>query len=462
MYYLTIVLFFSFLTSLFVACNNDVASEPKAEEKPPIGLLSGGMGGFGSTPIRTLAEFRDFINEGDYEGNSFNDCLFTLTEDIDLSGEEWIPIGTEDNPFTGTFDGGGHTISNMRISAEGKYGALFNYVGGGAVIKNLTLKNVSVDGCQYTAGFVGYALNESDDEEIILENLILESGTINSKNYSSGICLFPEGYNITISRCVNHAQITSDYSASGLSAWSEGYDSGEILITDCVNTGSISGLNRAGGIVGDLYYSAVKDCLNVGTVTVGEETTSGGTMPAGGIAGITSNYSVIENCTNAGNVINYGNGANSNAGGIVGQIPSSDKQVVIRFCVNTGDVQADVGYAGGIVTAMYGGNIIEYDYNSGSVRANDSNTGSGVFGISGGRYGTAVASYCVNAGTLSEGTYKERSNTAENPTSCYYYNGATLMPEVDVDAALANLNTGLEEPFWGKDSSGVIQPMSMI
>ena len=456
MYYLTIVLCFSFLTSLIVACNNDVAPEPKAEEKPPIGLLGGGMG-FGSPPIRTLAEFRDFINEG----NSFNDCSFTLTEDIDLSGEEWIPIGTEDNPFTGTFDGAGHTISNMNISSEGKYGALFNYVGGGATIKNLTLKNVSVDGCQYTAGFVGYALNESDDGEIILENLILESGTVNSKNYSSGICLFPEGYNITITGCENHAQITSDYSASRISAWSDGYASGEILITDCVNMGSISGLNRAAGIVCDLYYSVVDDCINEGNVTVGEETTTGGTMPAGGIAGITSNYSVIENCTNVGNVKNYGNGANSNAGGIVGQIPSN-KQVVIRFCVNTGDVQADVGYAAGIVTAMYGGNIIEYDYNSGSVRANDSNTGSGVFGISGGRYGTAVASYCVNAGTLSEGTYKERSNTAENPTSCYYYNGATLMPEADVDAALANLNTGLEEPFWGKDSSGVIQPMSMI
>lgn len=455
-YYLTIVLFFSFLTSLFVACNNDVAPEPKAEEKPPIGLLGGGMG-FGSTPIKTLAEFRDFINEG----NSFEDGTFTLTEDIDLSGEEWIPIGTEDNPFTGTFDGGGHTISNMSISSEGKYGALFNYVGGGAVIKNLTLKNVSVDGCQYTAGFVGYALNESDDEEIILENLILESGTVNSKNYSSGICLFPEGYNITITGCENHAQITSDFSASGISAWSEGYASGEILITDCVNTGSISGLNRAAGIVCDLYYSVVDDCINEGNVTVGEETTTGGTMPAGGIVGITSNYSVIENCTNAGNVINYGNGANSNAGGIVGQIPAN-KQVVIRFCVNTGDVQADVGYAAGIVTALYGGNIIEYDYNSGSVRASDSSSGSGVFGISGGRYGTAVASYCVNAGTLSEGTYKERSNTAENPTSCYYYNGATLMPEADVDAALANLNTGLEEPFWGKDSSDVIKPVILI
>ena len=79
------------------------------------------------------------------------DC--TLTADITLT-DNWTPIGSYSNRYTGTFDGAGHTISGLKVSSTGSYVGLFGYVDGGTV-KNLNLANVSVSGNDYVGGVVG-------------------------------------------------------------------------------------------------------------------------------------------------------------------------------------------------------------------------------------------------------------------------------------------------------------------
>ena len=68
-----------------------------------------------------------------------------MTADIDLNGEEWIPIGTSKNPFNGTFDGQNHTISNLVITGSNSDVGLFGRTNNGEV-KNLTVNNAKVSG----------------------------------------------------------------------------------------------------------------------------------------------------------------------------------------------------------------------------------------------------------------------------------------------------------------------------
>lgn len=90
-------------------------------------------------PIRTKKELMDFARASNQLHNDqHRNLVVTLTEDINLGGKEWTPIGNESFPFHGTFDGGGHTIRGLHISQnrEGCYG-LFGAIDG--TVKNLTI-----------------------------------------------------------------------------------------------------------------------------------------------------------------------------------------------------------------------------------------------------------------------------------------------------------------------------------
>lgn len=90
----------------------------------------------------TFSEFVESVNSG----NSFSGYTAELLGSINLSGVEFTPIGTTDNPFAGTFDGKQNTISYLTIDVPGGTGALFGTVESGAIIKNLVLSNVSIGG----------------------------------------------------------------------------------------------------------------------------------------------------------------------------------------------------------------------------------------------------------------------------------------------------------------------------
>lgn len=112
-----------------------------------------------------IATAKDLCNLSDYvnAGNSCKGMTFKLANDIDLkSVENFTPIGKKDCNFIGTFDGGGHTISNLTITSDKDYVGLFGYVSGDGKIKNITLINAKVSGNANVGGLVGY--NEGEIE----------------------------------------------------------------------------------------------------------------------------------------------------------------------------------------------------------------------------------------------------------------------------------------------------------
>lgn len=107
--------------------------------------------------VSKLDEFREQVNSG----NLTNEAYFQLTDNITLSGD-FTPIGTKQNPFTGTFDGNGYTISNLRINsttAKGvKYVGLFGYVSASARIQNVKIENLIIEeGATHAGAIVGYS-----------------------------------------------------------------------------------------------------------------------------------------------------------------------------------------------------------------------------------------------------------------------------------------------------------------
>ena len=240
-----------------------------------------------------LKWFRDKVN--DAKTKEETKICAVLTADIDLKNEEWTPIGigngTENNgatidfPYSGTFDGNGHTISGLNVNYGDKNGGLFCYV------KSATIKNLTV------AGSVTYSSGYG----------IAYGGIVGYADSS------------TIENCTNRCTVTGRWYAGGIVGWSA-----NTTITGCANFGniSISGINCVGGICGYLSsyasdetstnFSTIRDCYNVGSI-------SG--IYAGGIAGRSYNGdnsaypNRIANCYNMGKVTTTASGC---AGEILG------------------------------------------------------------------------------------------------------------------------------------------------
>lgn len=108
--------------------------------------------------LEELKAFRDEVNVG----NTFKGETIELANDIDLGGEEWTPIGTQSHQFQGTFNGNGHTISNLKINRPySENSGFFGFTTVGE-IKNLTFHNADVTGylnvgvvagCPYTSKY---------------------------------------------------------------------------------------------------------------------------------------------------------------------------------------------------------------------------------------------------------------------------------------------------------------------
>ena len=81
----------------------------------------------------------------DIANNGNRSINITLDKDIDLTGTTWTPIGTTyNNSYTGTFDGGGNTITGLTVTGSDEYAGLFGYIGSGGTVKNVVLKDVQI------------------------------------------------------------------------------------------------------------------------------------------------------------------------------------------------------------------------------------------------------------------------------------------------------------------------------
>ena len=193
-----------------------------------------------------------------------------LAADITLptvaEGENnWTPIGTNDHyysRYTGTFDGGGHTITGLTINQSGTdYVGLFGCIGQRVTVKNLTLENVNITGHDNVGGVVGY----TDYNSSTVTGCTV-SGTVSGNSNVGGVV----GYNHTgnVIGCTASGDVTGMGDRVGGVV---GYNSTNGKVNACYHaSGSVSGANFVGGVVGytshrvTACYNASEDVMGTG------------------------------------------------------------------------------------------------------------------------------------------------------------------------------------------------------
>lgn len=308
--------------------------------------------------IGTAEELAWLAAEINNSSNNSQSYSAVLTADIDLGYRPWTPIGCyvdwqNNHPYRGVFDGQGHTVSGLYVTAlSNGYAGLFGYTSGSTTIKNLTVEGeIRLEDVSTTAKHIGGIVGEA---------------------------------NAKLERCVSRVRIsaagfgTRDTCAVGGIA---GKLSG--AMTDCRFEGSIditcerggayiSG--GVGGLAGNAAGGALTRCVNTGAVTVDKGT------GVGGIAGITSREVTFTQCANTGHISNdttavlsSGEKPKGGTGGILGVGKSGN--VSISLCYNTGTVSGTTivggilgGEAGDYGTSISNGNpslTVENCYNAG-------------------------------------------------------------------------------------------------
>ena len=235
---------------------------------------------------------------------------------------QWTPIRT----FTGVFNGNGFTIRNMTMTTNTShsYKGLFGVING-AVIKNVTLDNVKIQGDQQIGSIAGHAAGSS---QIINCS---SSGSVVGSKHTGGIVGYMLPNQALIKDCYFEGSVSGHLAIGGL----VGYMGGIGTIEDSYNLAHVNGYAGIGGIVGDASNVTIRTCYNSGKIT--------GNSTSGGIVA-TANYIAIENCYNEGEVYSP-NG--DNGGGIVG----SSRDSTISFCYSSGNVTARES-VGGLVGRM--------------------------------------------------------------------------------------------------------------
>lgn len=255
------------------------------------------------------------------------DKCYKLTQDIDMTGVKHTPIGKDiENPFTGTFDGNHHTISNVEMESDS---VIIGFVG--RLVENGEVKNLTLDGVKiqmtgdngndmYAGGIVGFNLEASIVGCNLKGKIVVEGQASSKRLYVGGIVVANEKG--MVKRCSNNAKIeleNLDGSISGsFIAGIVSHNRG--IINECKNQGDITVSSAKGdiviaGVVGMGDAETIKDCFNEGTI----KASGNNQVHIGGIAGEIMESQKIQECFNVGKV-EIGNAAEYSAylGGIVG------------------------------------------------------------------------------------------------------------------------------------------------
>ena len=242
-----------------------------------IALLA--MGG-ADTPFQIasaaqLAELAQYVNAGDA---TFVSAHYVLTDDVNLSAYgNWTPIGTEDHPFEGVFDGQNHVVTGLKIDrSQGECQGLFGYVSGTDDAHKAQIKNVAVRDAQIRAraevgAVVGRYGQFTQGFVEPLENCAMIGGTIQGTSGSMGQSCFVGG--IVGRAC---GEIQRCYATGDIIGADNAREYGGIVgesfktVNACYWTGRLSALgsyaNDFGGIVGNAY-DAVTNCYTTGDIT---------------------------------------------------------------------------------------------------------------------------------------------------------------------------------------------------
>lgn len=317
--------------------------------------FAGGTGMENDPWLIENAEQLAYLAQQVNKGKDYQRVHFRLVSDLDLSGKEWTPIGTDGKIFWGGFDGGGHTITGMTITGDRDYVGLFgeckNFTASSSYIKSVTVRGANISGHSFVGAIAGRGANISDCYSI--ENTI---------------CAF---------RCV-------------------GGVCGSLIgnISGCYNSSSVSGNSIAGGIMGSASYEGnvgkgvVQYCYNIGAVTVRQQDSS-----VGGITGASADGYNISNCLNCGKIT--GNG--KKVGGIAGSTDSNYMNFIGNCYYNSDLNNAGVGEGANdkvipLTTSQLCGALPE-GLNSAIWKEGSVDTNTAVATGTGSRFGTATGTY---------------------------------------------------------------------
>ena len=216
------------------------------------------------------------------------DINITLDKDIDLTGKEWTPIGTGySNKYTGTFDGGGHTIKGLTVTTNDQFVGLFGSIGYAGTVKNVMMEDVQITSNR-SSGFAGGVAGYSDGT---IENCSV-SGSVSGTVYVGGVV----GAQIdgSITGCSSSATVKGTVDVGGVA----GQTNSSATLTACYATGNViiemdPKKNIAGGsLVGMNAGSSLLACYATGNVTSTGSST--GYVHIGGFLG--NNYTTVTAC----------------------------------------------------------------------------------------------------------------------------------------------------------------------
>ncbi|WP_300814382.1 fimbrillin family protein [uncultured Bacteroides sp.] len=223
-----------------------------------------------------LQAWADAVRSGGWRLN----C--TLTADITLpevaaDQSNWTPIGTDSsNAYTGTFDGGGKTITGLTVTTDGENAGLFGYIGRGGTVKDVTLEGVQIT----TTHSMGNAGGVAGQCSGTLENCFV-SGDV-SGYYAGGVAGYLFGSSLT--GCGSSATVVGTYDAGGVAGDINGNNN---TLTACYATGDVSGTKYGGGVVGYNDSGTLIACYHATGTVNGQDGT-------GGVAGY--NFGTLTAC----------------------------------------------------------------------------------------------------------------------------------------------------------------------
>ena len=268
----------------------------------------------------------DVANSGD------TDINIILDNDIDLSDIDWTPIGTESRPYTGNFDGGGHTITGLKIDKSGTdYVGLIGCLGSGGKVQNVTLTNISVSGANCVGGIAGQNYGTVENCSV--------NGTVTGKGFTDTGGIAGSNYG-TISGCSAEGTVTGSVNVGGIAGLCvPNYDTGTgsligSTIEGCHSTAAVSGISSVGGVVGNLGNGcSLMACYSTGNVTA---TITGGYAHVGGVVGINGQGTVTA-CYHATGEIT------SSVGDRIGGIAGCNDQGTFTACYWENNLNSGTG-----------------------------------------------------------------------------------------------------------------------
>ena len=254
-----------------------------------------------NTNTYTVYNADGLMNIAELVNGGKSDINITLDKNIDLTGKDWTPIGTDyDNSYKGTFDGGGHTITGLTFTTNDEYAGLFGWLNRAGTVKNVVMEGVQITSNQIYGGSIG------------------------------GVAGYSWG---TIENCSVSGSISGTVSVGGVVGVQRDHP-----ITGCSSSATVKGTINVGGVAGQTIFGAtLTACYATGNVIIEIDRTEN--ISGGGLVGFNDGISLLS-CYATGNVTSTGSSTGYvHIGGFLG-----NNYTTVTACYWKNNHEQGIGY----------------------------------------------------------------------------------------------------------------------